>query len=39
MPHFPLRRGWVGPESYRTYTDKRGKVKMDVTPNQTLICV
>ena len=34
MPHFPLRRGWVGPESYRTYTDKRGKVKMDVTPNQ-----
>ena len=36
MPHFPLRRGGggvgVGLESYRTYTDKRGKVKMDVTP-------
>ena len=33
MPHFPLRPGvGVGPESYRTYTDKRGKVKMDVTP-------
>ena len=29
MPRFPLRRG---PESYQTYTDKRGKVKMDVTP-------